>query len=301
MKRITAFALLLLSVTLSSAQFTSGKYNDKYFEAFFKSTTYVALTGDSLFDVEMQKCMQRFWKITPYKFLNEKEFKSMARKNTEGSFLGFLHKTVDYWGYSVYTADKLELQLFMGCENFPDICGWKGSSNLIAHFTWQKLLSMSGEKTVDMDKLISEYYRLPDVINSMHMAITRTRDDKVSLYQFKDYRGDFVEKVLNKDASAMKTKTLYILKDDVRSDIDLAKAKSIYPYKFKIVSTEELKQAILSDDKSVVYMANNDECGPSFYDIASHVIVGAMNYGYHVQFRTQDFKDIAAFVKKHSK
>lgn len=298
--------LFLLTVTISSkAQFTAGSYTNTYFQNFLKSTTYIQLTGDSLFDLELQKTMERFWKITPFKFLEMAKFNSLVKQNTDASFLGFIRQTVDYLtkgtSYTEYATDAMIFQITMGCASYPEACGSMGDKGQVARFTWQKLQSRSGDKTVDNDKMLSEYYRLPDIINSMQKVIMITRDEKLKLYQFKDYRYDFVKQVLCRDASALTTKTLYVLKDDLRADVDLAKAKSNYPYKLKIVTLEELKKAIISEDKNVVYMANNDECGPSFYDIETHLIVGAMNYGPHDKFRTQDFKDIAEFVKKNSK
>lgn len=71
MKKVVLLAFCISSTIFSYSQFGTATYDNKDFQSFLKTTTYVAMTGDSLYDAELSKTMAKFWKITPYKIVDQ--------------------------------------------------------------------------------------------------------------------------------------------------------------------------------------------------------------------------------------
>lgn len=184
-------------------------------------------------------------------------------------------------------SDNLSLDLKMGSPTIAD--------NIIVNYkNYTAPLSSFSFVTSKVEDAYKKYYRLQDIVNTMHFCLVKTQSDKLK-------HTNFAREYFNKDIGVLKTKTLYILKSDLRSDVDNEKVAKNYPYKFKTVTEDELKNATTRDDKNAVYMIMRETYGPVFYDIATHKCVGGMEYGTFEFFRTQDFKDITSFVKKYSK
>ncbi|MBC7861484.1 MAG: hypothetical protein IAF38_00840, partial [Bacteroidia bacterium] len=72
MKKILFFTLLLIG----KSAFTQTYVSDE--SRFVKDTTLVVLEDDagSAYNTLMKKALQKFWSITPYKFITESVFKS---------------------------------------------------------------------------------------------------------------------------------------------------------------------------------------------------------------------------------
>jgi len=296
MKRITVIALFFVSISLTHAQNAQGVFKSPYFQQFLKSTTYAVRTGDSLFDAEVEKSMAKHWKVTPYKIIDEKEFKSSV-KNPANSFLVLTSLPIKYRTRTAeITNTRTMLHVIMGCPDYPKLCGGDYINNSLAWGDWNSPVEMDAEEGV-----LPLYYLVQNQINGMHFCLESVKKDKVDFSNKSILTNNFHAKYFSKGASALKKKTLYIVKAEMESAIDLVKAAKSYLYKFKIVTEEDIVDAIKREDKNVVYMLVRVQYGPAFYDIETHRCIGGINYssnyGPHLFLQTKDFKDIADFVK----
>jgi hypothetical protein len=100
-----------------------------------------------------------------------------------------------------------------------------------------------------------------------HVNFIRTNPDFIKENVFKHY---------NDSMGEIHDKLLYLLPEDLNKDVNTdAKIKKVYPYKFKLVSKEEIDQAIKNRDTNIVFL---DKVGPEGTKLDARVfkiIIGA--------------------------
>ena len=119
-------------------------------------------------------------------------------------------------------------------------------------------------------------------------------------------------KYYNSQMADIHDKTLYLVKDELNPDLNTeAKIKSLYPYKFKIVSREEVEAAIDRHDPDVVLLHKVGPEGTRKKEVRCYkVIVGASDarlyyFAYHMisdknkeGMLAKDFQKLAKAKKK---
>jgi hypothetical protein len=207
--------------------------NKKQINDFYKTTTLVVREDGifSDFNVEIEQAMKKYWTATPYKFISMSEVEQYMRK-PEYSLL--MKTRIRYDAKDVTDVEYSFLTLVMGfgsAENItqlPDLCSFP----------------LSYDKG-DPNKYT---FKLPTAVQFMqnHVALTRT-DESLNT--------DNIIKYYNKNKTAFNDKTLYVLKEDLSSDVNsIAKIKKIYHGKVEIVTEEAIKKAINEANKDIVYL-----------------------------------------------
>ncbi len=279
---IRNFALsvfILFSVLTSYSQSVVPSRQD--IAAFFTTKTLVVLEDNPLMEYNsiIKKVMEQEWKITEYDFISSKEF-DKKRLDPQFSFI--------YMSRVTFEKDKTDaeyrfLQLSLGGDYYrlnemPDI-----ASVPLAYYN------------VDEDRYA---YKLAIILRFMqnHARLIREHPEIVSQNVFKHY---------NENIQEIKDKTFYVLKEELGPDVNTeAKIKKVYPYKFKLVTAEEIEQAIKDNDPDVVFLHKVGPEGTKIDARCYNVIIGAADakfyyFDYHKLsdknpdgFLSGDFKNL---------
>lgn len=281
MKKLTS-VLLILSGTLS--MFAQREYlpTVEDLEHFLTTKTYVVLEDSPMseFNFEIQDVMEQVWNITEFDYIKMSEFPE-ASQNPNASFL--------YTSLVSFENDKTDsryvfLHLSLGGENF----------------TMDDLRDMVsvplGYFGVDQDRYM---YKVGVFLRFMqnHIQLIKDNPDLISNNIFKHYNDNI------KDAH---TKTLYLLEEELAKEVSTAaRIKKIYPYKFRIVTMDEIKEAILNKDENVVFLHKVGPEGKKIKARSYKIIIGAGDanfyyFDYHMindkkpdGFLDSDFKRLA--------
>lgn len=230
MKKIFISTILIIPALFLSAQ---KEYipNTADLEKFFKTKTLVVLEDSPMseFNFEIQDVMTREWKITPFEYIKNSDFKEKS-KDENSSFL--------YTSIVNFEKDKTEsryifLHLSLGGDN-------------ITIDDLRDMVSIPlGYYGVDPDNYI---YKLGILIRFMQNHINLIYKDPglISNNIFKHY---------NDNTKSAHDKVLYLIEDELTKDVSTAaRIKQVYQYKFKLVTREEIKQAIQDGNNDVVFL-----------------------------------------------
>jgi hypothetical protein len=255
--RTSMLSVILLCITLlSGAQSVIPSRQD--INAFFSTKTLVVLEDNPLMEYNdiIKKVMQQEWKITPYDFILSKDFDT-KRLDPQYSFI--------YMSKVTFEKDKTDaeyrfLQLSLGGDYFrlnemPDI-----ASVPLAYYS------------VEEDRYA---YKLAILVRFMqnHARLIREHPEIVSANVFKHY---------NDNIKDIKDKTFYLLKDELAPEVNSeAKIKKVYPYKFRLVTEEDIEQAIKDQDPNVVFLHKVGPEGTKINARCYNVIVGAADANFY--------------------
>jgi hypothetical protein len=272
-------ALFAAAVTFAQAQSIVPSKQD--IATFFTTKTLVVLEDNPLseFNAIIRDVMKQEWKITPYDFIADKDFEKM-RLDPQYSFI--------YLSKVTFESDKTDaeyrfLQLSLGGDYFrlnemPDI-----ASVPLAYYN------------VSEDRYD---YKLGILLRFMqnHAQLIREHPEIVSSNVFKHY---------NENKGEMKDKVFYLLKEELAPDVNTeARIKKVYPYKFKLVTEEDIEQAITDRDPNVVFLHKVGPEGTKINARCYNVIIGAADatfyyFDYHKisdknpdGFLASDFKNL---------
>ncbi len=278
-RKIALSVFILFSVLTGYAQSVVPSRQD--IAAFFTTKTLVVLEDNPLMEYNsiIKKVMQQEWKITEYDFISSKDF-DKKRLDPQYSFI--------YMSRVTFENDKTDaeyrfLQLSLGGDYFrlnemPDI-----ASVPLAYYN------------VEEDRYA---YKLAIILRFMqnHAKLIREHPEIVSQNVFKHY---------NENIQEIKDKTFYVLKEELGPDVNTeAKIKKIYPYKFKLVTAEDIEQAIKDRDPDVVFLHKVGPEGTKINARCYNVIIGAADanfyyFDYHKisdknpdGFLSSDFKNL---------
>ena len=215
-------------------------------ERFGKSKTYVVLEDNAFSDYnfEIQEVVKKHWILTAYEVISYQEFKE-RRNDPQASFL--------------FVAE-VNLERDKSRARYKFLC-----------------LSMGGENaTVDMMKDISnlpyayseteedqQVYHLATLVRFLQQHVRALMDNPslVSQHPFQVY---------NRNMSLLSEKTLYLVRDELASDITTEEQiRDVYPYPFRLVEGEELREMLKSGEaEDVVFL---HKVGPQNRDLESRV------------------------------
>jgi len=250
-------------------------------DRFLKTKTYVVLEENQLseYNLVIQNVMPEEWKITPYDFISWKEFET-KRTNPAFSFILLLQVKFD--------KDKMNtkynfLSLLLGGDagsfnQMPDICSIP--------------ISYAGVGDVDYSYKLGIFLRFMQ----SHVNLLVSDPSIASANILKHY---------NENISELRGKTLYFVSEELVKDVNtIAKIKKIYPGEVKIVTPEEVQQAI-SDKLDVVLLHKVGPAGSREKARCYKMLIGAADakiyyFNYHMiteedadGFLPADFKKLA--------
>jgi hypothetical protein len=248
-KTMTVIYAVIFMMPLFSQEYLPTREN---LAAFFKTKTLVVLDQNPLntYDSEIMEAMENEWTLTPFEFIKYDEFEK-KRKDPQYSFLKLVNIT--------YENDKLNavykfLNLSLGGDYFsinqmPDIVSVPVAYN-----------------NVDED---SYNYKLGILVRFIqnHVNLINEHPEIISANIFKHY---------NDNKGDVKTKTLYLIAEELEPAINSrARISKIYPYNFKLVTQEEIKDAITNRDENVVFLHKVGPEGTRLDARCYKVLIGA--------------------------
>jgi hypothetical protein len=226
--------------------------------AFFTTKTLVVLEDNPLmeYNVIIKKVMQQEWNITPYDFITSKEFEE-KRMDAQYSFI--------YMSQVTFEADKTDaayrfLHLSLGGDYFrlnemPDI-----ASVPLAYY------SVEEERYA---------YKLAILVRFMqnHAKLIRDHPEIISANVFKHY---------NDNIKDIRDKTLYLLKEELAPSVNTeSKISKVYPYRFRLVTMEDIEEVIKNRDPEVVFLHKVGPEGTKLNARSYKVIIGAADANFY--------------------
>jgi NTP pyrophosphatase (non-canonical NTP hydrolase) len=266
---------ILIAILFLAAQFSTYAQDhvpeEEDYQNFMKSKTLVLLEKNPMSDFNMaiRKVMKNSWTLTDYQFINDAEFEAY-RNNSSYSFLMITKAS--------FARDRTKarynfLSLLMAeratkVRNMPDLCS----------------LPLAYEQVEDD----SYSYKIEAFIRFMqnHVQLMLNDPSLISKNPFKYYN--------KKKKDDLENKVLYLTKEELAKEIDTeAEIRDIYPHKFKIVSREDVAQAIADKLEDVVFL---HKVGPEKTRIRARVykmLVGAGDpnfyyFDYEMMKKAQD-------------
>jgi hypothetical protein len=256
MKRIIASLVLAGAVALVYSQSYVPSREDV--NAFFTTKTLVVLESNPLMEYNsiIKKVMQQEWNITEFDFITEKEFEE-KRMDAQYSFI--------YMSQVTFESDKTDaayrfLHLSLGGDYFrlnemPDI-----ASVPLAYFN------------VEEERYA---YKLAILVRFLqnHAKLIKEHPEIISANVFKYY---------NANIKDIKEKTLYLLLEELAPSVNTeARIKKVYPYKFKIVTMEDIEQAIKERNPDVVFLHKVGPEGTKINARSYKIIIGASDANFY--------------------
>lgn len=255
MQRTTVFIMLVSFTLLASAQYVPTPDD---LDHFLKTKTLVVKDKNLLntFDAEIEEVMAKEWDITEYEIIPFSEFEE-KRMNPEYSFL--------FLATVVFENDKLNakyrfLNVSLGGDYFhigmmPDLVS----------------VPVSYANVEDE----SYNYKLGILVRfaQQHLRLIHAHPEIISANVFKHY---------NDNMKDVKQKTLYLLADEMANDINtVSRIKKVYPYEFKLVTREEIRQAISDRDEDVVFLHKVGPEGTRLKARCYKVLIGAADASFY--------------------
>jgi hypothetical protein len=109
----------------------------------------------------------------------------------------------------------------------------------------------------------------------------------------------------NKNTKNISDKTLYVVEDELAKEVNsAARIKKVYPHKFRIVTRDEIEEAIEAQDPNVVFLHKVGPEGTRIHARCYKVVIGAADadfyyFDYHMinskkpdGFLESDFKKL---------
>jgi hypothetical protein len=202
------------------------------------------------FNFEIKDVMAKLWNISQFEFIKSEEFAKIST-NENASFL--------YTSLVSFEKDKTDSKyVFLHLS--------LGGPNLSIDDLHDIVSVPLGYFGVDAENYI---YKLGTIVSFMqnHIHLMRENPDLISRNIFKHYNDNIKE---------VQDKTLYLIEDELTKEIGTAaRIKQIYPYKFKIVTREEVREAIINKNDDVVFLHKVGPEGKKLKARCYKVLIGA--------------------------
>lgn len=283
MKKFSFLILLIAAqINLFSQDYVPTKENLLHFP---KTKTMVVLEDNQMseYNLVLKEVMPSEWKITPYDFISIKEF---DKKRLDPA-LSFIILTKVKFDKDKTNATYNFMSLLLGGSAFsltsmPDLCS----------------IPMSYSGAGD-----EEYsYKLGIFLRFIQAHVKMLMDDP-------GMAGVNILTHYNKNMADLKGKTLYLVASELSKEVNtLNKIKKVYPGDVKIVTKDDIQQAI-ADKKDVVFLHKVGPEGTKMKDRVYKILIGASDarfyyFDYHKlsddapdALLLSDFKALAKKIK----
>lgn len=271
-------ALIAMSVSLLAQDYVPTK---EAIARFTKTKTLVVLEDNLLseFNLTLKQRMPEEWLITPFDFITWKDFET-KRMESKYSFI-------------VLSQVKFE----------------KDKTN--AKYNFISLLMGGAALTIntmpDMCSVPLSYAGIGDDVYSYKLGIMlRFMQNHVKILQNDpNIASENILKHYNDNIELLAGKTLYLVAEEMAKDVNtLSKIKKVYPGPVKLVTTDEIQQAI-SDKLDIVFLHKVGPEATKFKARCYKILIGAADakfyyFDYHMVssddadgFLAKDFKKLA--------
>lgn len=250
---LAAFTIISASM---QAQYVPTKED---LDKFYKSKTYVVMEKNPMleYNLVIKDVMSREWKLTDVEYTTYKEFEEKLRFNPNLSFLVMTQVSFD----KDKTGARYKfLHVLLGGDaneirDMPEVC-----SVPLAY------------RNVEEDSYI---YKLSTLLRFVqnHIELINSDPSIISSNIFKYY---------NKNIKDISSKTLYLVKDELSSDVNtIAKIKKVYPFKFKLTTREEIGELIVKRDPNAVFLHKVGPEGTHLSARCYKIIIGASDANFY--------------------
>lgn len=198
---------------------------------FGKSTTYVVLDENPMSEYNMgiKDAVEKYWKITPFKFISSREFDTKLKDPTAS----FILRTKTFLSKDKNCSEYNYLNFLMGdkvtaINDMPELLTIPLSYAGVEIDTYSNKLGIFIKFAQEHIKSLQAGSR-PAEINNL--------------------------KYYNKNIRNIKGKTLLVQAEDLSEEVNtLEKIKAQYPYDVKIVSSEEIEKAIAGQTANTIIL-----------------------------------------------
>ena len=260
-RTILLSALLMFSVLYIKAQDAVATGDE--IKKFYKTKTYVVFDSNIFgsYNKAIKKAIEQNWTLTEVEFIDETKYHKIRRSYRNSFLVRTKVRFTKDKSKTAYTFLSLLLGSSKGgMESMPDLCSFP-----LSYYN------------VDYDKYL---YKLGAIIMFMqnHVKVTEENPKLSSKNILKYY---------SKNAEKLNEKTLYVLKDELDSDVNtVSKIKAYYSGNVKIVEPEAINKAIADKDPNVVFLHKVGPDSESQKMRIYKVIMGAADgklyyFGYH--------------------
>lgn len=261
MKYISILAIFVFFYYYSEAQNTVG--TPEQLKQFFKTKTMVVLDEDPFNEsnIQLKAAVQKNWKLTEFEFINVEDYE---KKIKDPSF-------------SFITIDKVFYEGDKSASKYNFLCialggNYKNESEMPQLCTVPLSYADAEQETYS--------YKIATMLNFMqnHLILT-SKNQELKSSNIIDY--------YEKNLAELKNKTFYVAKDELDNLINTdEKFKKQYPFKFKIVTRDEIEEAIDNNNPDVVFL---HKVGPEKNNLKARcwiILIGAADaklyfFGYH--------------------
>jgi hypothetical protein len=263
-KILILFACSLMMLSATAQSYVPSRDD---IASFFNTKTMVVLQDNPLleYNIVIKEVMEQEWEVTPFEFISFAEFEEL-RMDPQYSFL--------YMSQVTFENDKTDaryrfLHLSLGGDYFrkdqmPDM-----ASVPLAYYS------------IEEDNYIYKLAILVRFIQN-HVRLIREKPEIVSANVLQHY---------NDNIQDIHSKTLYVLEDELAPEVNsTARIKKVYPYKFRIVTKEDITEAIKNRDEDVVFLHKVGPEGTKLNARCYKVIIGAAD----AKFYYFDYHKISA-------
>lgn len=229
MRQIIVTVLLTAFILSSYAQRNLVRHED--IKAFLKTTTYVVLEDNptSIYNIKIKEVMEKNWTITPFQFISSKEFKDQ-RQDISKSFLVIIQMK--------FEKDKLAaiynfLSVSLGAAvkevtDMPDIC------SIPLNY-----------KELPEDSYV---YKVEGIVRFIQNHIKFLNENPQLI------KGDIFD-YYNINNKIVKSKELWLLESDLeKSTRPLTEIRKNYKYTIKVVTPDNIEQAIAEKNPDVIFV-----------------------------------------------
>ncbi len=223
-----------------------------------RTKTYVVLEESQMsdFNFAIREVMANNWTLTQFEFIKDSEFEKLS-SNENYSFL--------YTSLLNFEKDKTE-------SRYVFIHLSLGGANL----TIDDLRDMVSVPLAYFGTDAENYiYKLGTIVRFMqnHINLINEKPELISNNIFKFY---------NDNIKDIHSKTLYLVQDELSAAISTpARIKAIYPYKFKIVTREEINQAIEDSNEDIVFLHKVGPEGKRSEARCYKIVIGAADANFY--------------------
>src|SRR6056297_74893 len=221
-------------------------------EQFHKTKTYVVLQDNPLseYNFEITDAVENYWDVTEYEFIEFDEFEEKS-SDPSASFL--------YTATVSFEKDRSQTRYVFLCislgGDYPSLDEMKDIVNIpLSYYAVEEE---------------SYTYKLGTLVNFMqkHVRMITENPELISQNVLKEY---------NDNMAGVHDKTLFLVEDELENAIGSeARIKAVYPHPFKIVTREEIKEAIMNKDEDIVFLHKVGPEGSKLKARVYKILIGA--------------------------
>ncbi len=248
-------------------------------KVFYATKTYVVLEDNPMSDYnfEIRDAVKNYWNLTNYEFLKMDDFE----EKTHDALASFLYTAIVSFEKDKSQTRYIFLCLSLGGE-YPSMDEMKDIANIPL-----------GYMSVDEGNYS---FKLGTLVNFMQNHIKMITEDP-------DLISQNIYNVYNDNMADLHDKTLYLVEDELEKTISTeARIKAIYPYDVKIVTREEIKEAIMNKDENVVFLHKVGPEGKKLNARVYKILIGAGDSKfYYFDYHNVNPKNPDAFLESDLK